>query len=64
MRQIHRKTVLGFIFVFTFFLPFVAQAAPKSPAEMFGFNPGDDYKLASYEQMEAYYRQLAAESDR
>ena len=64
MRKIHRKTVLGFIFVCTFFLPYVAQAAPKSPAEMFGFNPGDDYKLASYEQMEAYYRQLAAESDR
>ncbi len=44
--------------------PFALQAAPKSPAEIFGFNPGDDYKLASYEQMEAYYRQLAAESDR
>jgi hypothetical protein len=44
--------------------PLALQAAPKSPAEMFGFNPGDDYKLASYAQMEAYYRQLAAESDR
>ncbi|RLA31412.1 MAG: peptidase M14 [Gammaproteobacteria bacterium] len=31
---------------------------------MFGFEPGDDYKLASYEQMEVYYRQLAQESDR
>ena len=31
---------------------------------MFGFTPGDDYKLASYEQMEAYFRQLAAGSDR
>jgi hypothetical protein len=46
------------------FLPLTLAAAPKSPEEMFGFNPGDDYKLASYEQMEAYYRQLAAESDR
>jgi len=41
-----------------------AGAAPKSPTEMFGFTPGDDYKLASYEQMEAYFRQLAAQSDR
>jgi len=40
------------------------QAAPRTPAEIFGFNPGDDYKLASYAQMETYYRQLAAESDR
>jgi len=41
-----------------------AGAAPASPAEIFGFEPGDDYKLASYEQMEVYYRQLAQESDR
>ena len=41
-----------------------ASAEPQSPEEMFGFRPGDDYKLASYAQMEAYYRQLAAESDR
>ena len=45
-------------------LPLALYAAPRSPAEIFGFNPGDDYKLASYEQMETYYRQLAAESDR
>ena len=42
----------------------IASAEPRSPAEVFGFQPGDDYKLASYEQMETYYRQLAAESDR
>ena len=41
-----------------------ALAAPQSPEEMFGFRPGDDYKLAGYDQMLAYYRQLAAESDR
>ena len=40
------------------------RAEPASPAEIFGFNPGDDYKLASYEQMERYYRQLASESER
>ena len=44
--------------------PLAASAAPRSPTEMFGFTPGDDYKLASYEMQEAFYRQLAAESDR
>ncbi|MDA0994354.1 MAG: M14 family metallopeptidase [Proteobacteria bacterium] len=43
---------------------FVSRAEPLSPQDMFGFQPGDDYKLASYEQMEAYFRQLAQESDR
>ena len=42
----------------------IASAAPPSPADVFGFQPGDDYKLASYEQMESYYRQLAAASSR
>jgi len=41
-----------------------ASAAPRTPADIFGFEPGDDYMLASYEQMESYYRQLAAESPR
>jgi len=41
-----------------------ATAQPRSPAEVFGFEPGADYKLASYEQMESYYSQLAAQSDR
>jgi len=41
-----------------------ASAEPRSPADAFGFMPGDDYKLASYEQMESYYRELAAESSR
>ena len=45
-------------------IPAMSFAQPRSPAEVFGFNPGDDYKLASYEQMETYYRQLAAQSDR
>jgi hypothetical protein len=42
----------------------IALSAPQSPEEIFGFRPGDDYKLASYEQQLTYYRQLAAESDR
>ncbi len=39
-------------------------AAPPSPREHFGFDPGDDYRLAGYEQIIAYFRKLAATSDR
>lgn len=36
-----------------------AQTVP-SPKEHFGFNIGDDYKLATYTQTEAYFKKLAA----
>jgi hypothetical protein len=37
----------------------LAQTIP-SPKEQFGFNIGDDYKLANYTQTVAYYKKLAA----
>lgn len=40
-----------------------AQTLP-SPKEHFGFNIGDDYKLTTYTQTEAYFKKLAAASDR
>src|SRR4051812_32650714 len=48
----------------------VAQAAapPRphvtTPKEAFGFDIGDDYQLANYKQIEAYWRTLDKESDR
>ncbi len=42
----------------------VAQAAVPSPKAHFGFDIGDDYMLANYTQTEAYFRQVAATSDR
>jgi hypothetical protein len=39
-------------------------AAPPTPKAHFGFNPGEDYKLANYEEVSAYFRKLAATSDR
>jgi len=56
-----RSLIIG---VTALFLIAGVRAAPLSPEEVFGFQPGDDYKLASYEQMETYFRQLADESDR
>jgi hypothetical protein len=43
-----------------------AQTAPKvtTPKEALGFNIGDDYQMANYSQLEAYWKKLATESDR
>ncbi|HEY1949546.1 MAG TPA: M14 metallopeptidase family protein [Bryobacteraceae bacterium] len=43
-----------------------AQTAPKitTPKEALGFNIGDDYQLANYTQLDAYWHKLATESDR
>lgn len=43
--------------------PFFAQQIP-TPKQHFGFNIGDDYSLANYTQTEAYWKKLAAASDR
>ena len=42
------------------------QAALKitTPKEFLGFNLGDDYMVANYTQLEAYWHKLASESDR
>src|SRR5580658_3427713 len=43
-----------------------AQSAPKitTPKDALGFNIGDDYMVANYTQLEAYWKKLATESDR
>ncbi|HVW85284.1 MAG TPA: M14 metallopeptidase family protein, partial [Bryobacteraceae bacterium] len=35
-----------------------------TPKEALGFNIGDDYQVANYTQLEAYWKKLAVESDR
>jgi hypothetical protein len=49
----------------------IAQAPPPSrakavtsPKESFGFNVGDDYCLANYQQLKGYWETLGRESDR
>jgi len=46
--------------------PLAAQTTPKitTPKEALGFNLGDDYMVANYTQLEAYWKKLATESDR
>jgi hypothetical protein len=57
-----RKIVL-LVFVLAFQLSLVAQTVP-TPKEHFGFEIGDNYMLATYTQTEAYFKKLAAASDR
>jgi hypothetical protein len=42
----------------------VAQARITTPKEFFGFNIGDDYRLATYTQFVDYWKKIDAESDR
>jgi len=58
-----RSSSLFFVLVFAFALNATSQNIP-TPKEHFGFNIGDDYQLATYTQTEAYFKKLAAASDR
>lgn len=42
---------------------FVLYAQVPKPSDVFGFKPGADYKLASYDQMLDYYEKLDSKSD-
>lgn len=58
-----KKIKLGFILYFLAATQLMAQKIP-SPKEHFGFSIGEDYKLTNYTETEAYYKKLAAASDR
>jgi hypothetical protein len=45
-------------------LPALAQSPITTPRAHFGFNIGDDYSLATYTQMIAYWQRLDRESER
>ena len=62
----HRRLPVAIVFAATVLLqPHIAGGQKiTSPKEQFGFNIGDDYKLANYTQFEAYFRTLAKESNR
>jgi len=66
MRQIRRLLcslfVAGLLAVL-FAAPGV-QAQTPAPEDVFGFEPGADYKMADYDQVMTYYRQLSEASDR
>jgi hypothetical protein len=45
-------------------LPACAAAQVPTPADIIGFAPGEDYRLAHYGPIASYYEQLAASTDR
>jgi hypothetical protein len=57
---------LCFFFLFALALAASAQTSHKitTPKEALGFDIGDDYYLANYTQLSAWWQRLAAESDR
>src|SRR4029079_12289690 len=60
-----RRTVLTLVVCLACFAPVATQSpAVPTPESSLGFKPGDDYKLATYDQAIDYFRQIDAASDR
>ncbi len=64
LRRMHRPALAALAAFSAWTL--AAQTAPKitTPKEALGFNLGDDYQVANYTQLDAYWHTLAKESDR
>ncbi len=56
------RLFLGTVCTLTVCGPLFAQV--PTPAEIIGFAPGEDYKLAPFGPIAAYYEALAASTDR
>ncbi len=54
---------VAFVLALALGAPAVAQDVP-TPAEVLGFEPGDDYQLALWDDLHEYYRRLAEASPR
>lgn len=62
MKTYTLKHALIALFFITAYLGYAQQVT--SPKEHFGFDIGDDYMLANYQQIESYFQKVATESDR
>ncbi len=62
--MIAQKTRLMVLLLVSMLVPDRVFAQITTPMEELGFNFGDDYQLANYTQLEAYWQKLAGESDR
>ena len=56
-----RAAVLSAALVLSLPAPLLPQTRVTTPREQFGANFGDDYFLANYQQISAYWRKLARE---
>jgi hypothetical protein len=62
--RIHRRGLLSIALLLLCTGTVWAQPAIPTPKEHFGFSIGDNYQLATFTQTEAYFKKLAAASDR
>src|SRR5437868_4888917 len=60
-RPVHSRTV--FLALILAAWPLSAQKV-TTPKDFLGFNIGDDYMVANYTQLEAYWKKLAGETPR
>ncbi|WP_299291139.1 M14 metallopeptidase family protein [uncultured Mucilaginibacter sp.] len=58
------KKLLSALFLLLFLFQIVSAQNVPSPKEHFGFAIGDDYQLANYTQTEAWFKKVAASSNR
>ena len=56
--------ITAFPLLLLWLVSMVCSAQVPSPLQHFGFSIGDNYKLANYTQTEAYFKKVAASSDR
>src|SRR3954467_388023 len=64
MIRVPTRSAASLVLALALVAPIIQAQHITSPKEQFGFNIGDDYKLANYTQFEAYVRKLAKESNR
>jgi hypothetical protein len=64
LRRYARSLVFVATAVATMAPALLAQSRITSPKDHFGFNIGDDYRLATYTQFVEYWKKIDAESDR
>ncbi len=60
----NKRQIFGWALLVLLSVTSIAAQTIPSPKEHFGFNIGDDYQLANYTQTEAYFKKLAAISNR
>ena len=63
MLELRKVVLCVVVFLFPTWLSYTQSVIPK-PVDVFGFEPGEDYKLANYSQISNYLLQLDAASDR
>ena len=66
MTSTRTRPLIGFVLAIAWVAAAPAQTAQHltTPKEALGFEVGDDYQLANYTQLTAWWKKLAAESDR